>query len=201
MSDSPDISRALAAAALHKGADRIYLFNFCYLEYDQRYEVQQKQTLTEMLNDMGSLETIVGKTRRHIVTHTDFVPLGMPMSSVLPASCGPEPIDPALPVPGNRAYFRIYVGPRPTTEKTLIFIGLPEMDAVAAEPRFEVRVNSQTVAGSRPEVAPLEPIHPVAGKMLCFSVPSTCVHDGYNLVEVSADRPAQIVWAEVVLQA
>jgi len=195
IADQPEVIRGAAAAALHKGADRTYLFNYCYMEQSE----DRRGTLTQLLGELGSLETLAEKRRRHIVTFKDFVAPGEPTQTSLPAVCGPEKVIPAAQCPGNRAFFRIYVASKPRQAETYVYVGLSTTDPAETTPILEVRLNCM-LCTLRPDVLPPEPIHPVVGKMLSFAVPDAAVHDGYNLVEIAADKVTKIVWTELALQ-
>ena len=74
--------RGAAAAYLDQGADRIYLFNYM----DSETAIDNLAEYPPLLRECGSLATLAGKARRHVVTYTDTVAPGEPNPPALPAT-------------------------------------------------------------------------------------------------------------------
>ncbi len=85
--------RGAAMAALARGSQGIYVFNYFDLA----------GAMPELLHEMGSLETLRGKDRLYVVTYPDIQVPGKPIPAALPKKLGP----------GESAEFRIFVGPVP----------------------------------------------------------------------------------------
>jgi len=91
--NTPDRRRGAAMAALARGSQGIYVFNY--------FEVGSQ--MPYLFREMHSVEGLKGKDRTHVVT---FVDINVPG----------KPIPPALPkkiAPGQSAEFRIFTGPKP----------------------------------------------------------------------------------------
>jgi len=91
--NTPERRRGAAMAALARGSQGIYVFN--YFEVGRQYPY--------LLKEMGSIETLKNKDRTYTVTYADI-----PLSGKL--------LPPALPkkiAPGESAEFRLFIGPKP----------------------------------------------------------------------------------------
>jgi len=176
--------RGAAASLLHRGADRIYLFNYM----DSETTVSNPEDYYHILREAGSMETATAHPRRHVVTYSDTWAPGEPEVYALPVHCSP----------GHTAAFQIYIGPRPAAGKVRVFIGLGEEGSREAAP-LDVRVNGEPCSASKS--APPTSIHPVVKTMAGFDVPMAAVKAGYNRVEVacSAPEPSRIVWVEMMV--
>jgi len=91
--NTPERRRGAAMAALARGSQGIYLFN--YFDVGSQYPY--------LLNEVHSIDALKGKDRSYVVTFVDI-----PLSD--------KPIPPALPkklAPGTAAEFKLFVGPKP----------------------------------------------------------------------------------------
>ena len=91
--NTPQRRRGAAMAALGRGSQGIYVFNY--------FEVGSR--MPQLLREMGSVETLRGKDRSYVLTFVDIAVPG-------------KPIPPALPKkipPGQSAEFRLFIGPEP----------------------------------------------------------------------------------------
>jgi len=176
--------RGAAASLLHRGADRIYLFNYM----DSETTPSNPEDYYHILREAGSMETATAHPRRHVVTYSDTWAPGEAEVYALPARCGQ----------GQTAAFQIHIGPWPAAGKVRVFIGLGEEGNCDITP-LKVRVNGELCVTS--ESAPPTYIHPVVKTMAGFDVPMAAVKDGYNSVEVagSATEPCRIVWVEIMV--
>jgi hypothetical protein len=175
--------RGAATTLLDRGADRIYLFN--YMDSDTTIESQEEYR--QLLREVGSLETMAGKPRRHVVTYPDTWAPGEPQATALPRPCGTD----------RSVEFRILIGPAPLPgQSARVRMGLEHRDASVAE-KLIVRVNGEvcsfaggmTPTGSRP------------GPTHAYGIPAGVLHRGYNVVEVRNDSggEARLVWVEVAV--
>ena len=80
--NSLETVRGAAAAMLSRGADRVYLFNYM----DSQTAMESIDEYRVVLRECGTLATLQGKPRRHIVTYSDTWAPGEALGSVLPKS-------------------------------------------------------------------------------------------------------------------
>ena len=178
MFNSIDTVRGGAISMLHRGADRIYLFNYM----DSQTCMPDMENYLTMLHEVGRIEKMQGKPRRHIVAYPDTWAPGEPKGILLPLDLNPKQ-------PGE---LRIHIGPRPQNQKTRVILGF-EQPAPPNAPSFEVRVNGALAQYATPADVrvPDTPMH-----LLAFLVPDSALQDGYNLVEIHPAEKCRIVWAE-----
>lgn len=178
--NSLETVRGAAAAMLDRGASRIYLFNYM----DSQTAMADVRNYRRMLSEVGSLATLAGKPRRHILTYADTWAPGEPVArNGLPAECAP-----------NRWHaFRLATGPQPRgpVEAILGIQGDP-----AALGKWAVRVNGEPCAFAGPAgVAETRPDAP----LYAWRVPPGLTSRGYNLIEVEASSAGTIHWVEMAL--
>jgi hypothetical protein len=181
LSNSLETVRGAAATLLDRGADRIHLFNYM----DSDTAMDDLKNYPTLLREVGSLKTLVGKERRHIITFSDTWAPGEPRAQMLPAKC----------VPGRWNAFRVPTGPRPTSERATARLGIrgASEDQVKT---WEVRVNGEPCAYaglikpkySRPENPLFE-----------FAVPLFVMNRGYNLIELGPKAEAEVIWVEMAI--
>lgn len=102
--------RGAAASLLDLGADGIYLFNYM----DSQTTMSDVENYGYVLREAGSLATLAGKPRRHVLTYGDTWAPGEQPQYALPAPCLPETPNefrlPAVPPPlGGSVFLRIAV--------------------------------------------------------------------------------------------
>lgn len=185
MSNSAETVFGAAASFLHRGADRVYLFNYM----DNGTTVDNPDDYPRITKGAGELSTAVAGPRRHVVTYSDTWVPGEPVPLALPAQC-----DEKMP-----ARFRIHVGPKPTSGIARIIVGLGENGSL------DIAALNVWVNGERCEATdrPLpSPIHPVVQKACGFQIPRGALHDGYNFVEVFGRGPDahELFWAEIMIE-
>ncbi len=182
--------RGWAAAALHRGADRLYLFNYQYLHDSQRQgvSVEERAEYGALLKEMASPGSLASGPRHYPVTYTDVVALGTPLAHLLPAEASL-----------NRFYrFRIYTGPR--SEKVTLLLGLGDKAGVN-EAVFQARVNGVILAQDAAKDAPVSPLQPGCVRLVAFDVPADALLEGHNMVEFvpRSEQLQSIVWVELRL--
>jgi hypothetical protein len=176
--NSLETARGAAAAMLDRGADRVYLFN--YMDGETAMAGVERD-YGALLSEVGALETLEGKPRRHVVTFTDTWAPGEPEAHSLPAVIGA----------GRWRAFRVACGPT-SAGPASIRLGLEQGSATG----LEVRLNGTPCAATGPATsAEPAPTFPLAG----FAVPAGALHRGVNVVEVLATQAATIGWVEVAL--
>jgi len=178
---TPETTRANCAAFLNRGADLIYLFNFfpkSHPYWDADY--------AELIRTVGSLETLAGKARRHVVTYPDTWAPGEPPGRMLPASFGQ----------GTTA-LRIDTGPRPTAPEASLFVDVDGGDAG----ELSVRVNTEPITARGR--APFTETGYVPATRYEFGVASAILNPGQNVVEVRTDTAGtfRVVGLEVLVEA
>lgn len=181
-SNSIETVRGAAAAMLDRGADRIYLFNYM----DSDTAMGDLENYRTMLCEIGSLDTLAGKPRRHVMTYADTWAPGEPQAMPLPASCGA----------GQHKAFRIPTGPRPESGQVTALLGVEGETTLDAD-TLEVRVNGELCAFSGPFELP-EPRPTFA--TYAYAVPVAAMHRGYNLIEVAPSRAVTFGWVEFYLR-
>lgn len=132
-----------------------------------------------LLREVGSLPTMDGKPRRHVLTFADTWAPGEPRAYPLPA---------ALPADGWGA-FRLHIGPAPRAGRALVCLGIDE----PLTP--EVRVNGMLCAATS---APVNVSNPKPeGALQQFDVPLEAPVDGYNVIELHAPSALTVQWVEM----
>lgn len=179
--NSLETVRGAAAAMLDRGADRMYLFNYM----DSDTAMGDLANYGTMLREIGSLGTIAGKPRRHVITYADTWAPGEPRAALLPAGCGA----------GGWAAFRIPTGPRPESGKVTAILGI-QGDTNADDRNTEVRVNGEMCAPAGP-IDAVKPKPPYA--LYGFDVPLAAMNRGYNLIEAHPKRDVTFGWTEFLV--
>lgn len=91
--NTPERRRGAAMAALARGSQGIYLFNY--------FDIGGK--MPYLLKEMGSVDTLAEKDRSYVVTYVDINIPGQPIPSALPKKLAP----------GESAEFSMFIGPKP----------------------------------------------------------------------------------------
>jgi hypothetical protein len=174
--------RGLAAGILHRGADQVYLFNF----YDRLHCFYTDEEYGRMLREVGDLQTVLDKPRRHIVTYIDALPPGVPCGYLLPHQ---------LTYP-NPAQFRIYTGPKPAGGRVTLRVGLEGDNDDLAHATLAARCNCEPCA-ALPDITSTLPPH--TNRYLEYDIPLRVMQEGYNLAELftKKEASARIVWVEL----
>jgi len=174
--NSLETVRGAAAAMLERGADRIYLFNYM----DSETAIERLEDYPALLRQVGSLETLAGRARRHVVTYADTWAPGETRVSTLPADLRP----------GQWCGFRLGTGPAPES-------GGAEVRLVFDTPfDGEVRVNGVpcSAAGQRelPKPGPGRPAR-------IFIAPGSALGAGDNVVELAPKTGNRLTWLEIAI--
>ncbi|WP_031499274.1 hypothetical protein [Bryobacter aggregatus] len=173
-SNSLESVRGVAAAYLHRGVDRIYLFN--YMDADTTLD--DVANYPALLREVGQQQTIAGKPRRHIVTYQDTWGPGDPVAHALPVDLKPN----------QWRAFRLPTGPTDSKLQASVLLGLSNSNV-------RVRVNGENTAPGTPIATPKPgPATPV------FRFATTApLRAGENLIEVTAQQDTRIEWVELNL--
>ena len=176
--------RGFAAAAWHRGANQIYLFNFM----DSGTIPVSTSDYRILLEQGLGPEVSARLPRRHIQTFHDTVPANMPTGA-------------KLPVNGHAGgTFPLYTGPAPTSGTATFIAGLAPQDGVEAAV-FHATVNGQpcNALEDRPEPGQ----YPGVVRALQFRCPLEALRDGYNEIRIqqpTAQPAQQVIWAEIRIE-
>lgn len=178
LTNSLETVRGAAISLLSRGADRIYLFNYM----DSETTIDDLTNYPKLLREIGSLNTLMGKTRRHILTYADTWAPGEPQAIALPAPCQKQ----------EWKAFRIHIGPKPNSGTVTVILGFGHNPPIEKK-ILELRVNEKLCSFIGPvKLAKPVPTFPLYG----FSVPLSTVKPGYNLIELVARKKITVTWVE-----
>lgn len=173
--------RGLTSGILHRGADLVYLFNY----FDRSPHFYDGQEYACMIRQVATLQTVLDKPRRYVVTYADTQPPGVAHAYLLPHRLtAPDP-----------AQFRIYTGPKPARGRITLRAGLAAQDG--PPPRIEARCNNNRCGQGVAADSTMNLPH--VDRLLEYDVPINTLNEGYNLVELFQIDGAspQIVWVEL----
>ncbi len=196
--NSPDTARGSAAAYLSMGAERIYLFNYMD-SLDERPEMAMLRgdAYRRLLSELGSLETIGDKPRRHVVTYNDVKAPGVPHRNPLPLECARRGSgNPAFVGKPEYKTLRIPTGPMPEKAEAVLVLGLPDPDLTAAD--FSVYLNAEPLV-MRAKIALPQPCRP---ELTYYAFPIKLRPDfpSVSLAEIACaapDKKFTVEWAEI----
>lgn len=151
--NSLETARGMAAGFLTLGADEIYLFNYM----DSGTTISDPSHYSLLVSECGSLETLQGKPRRHIVTYSDVWGPGEKPFTLLPFKGAP----------GASKVFRVACGPKPQ-QGAFVRLGVPGVSSQTAG-AWTVRCSGQLCAFS--EIVSLAPVPSPAIPLAAFRVP------------------------------
>jgi hypothetical protein len=172
--NSIETVRGMAWSYLSRGIDLIYLFNY----FDRVTAMDDLENYPALLREAGSLETLKGKRRRHVVTYQDTWAPGIPAGYLLPAVLSRN----------DWKAFRIHVGSAPGEERVHAVIGIKEGGNFPEVYVNGVRCENRTEAGKTPPLP--------QGPVLAYEIKSGVLHDGHNLVEATG-ADCEIIWVEI----
>ncbi len=182
--NSLETVRGAAASFLQRGVERIYLFNYMDSETAMLDAANDYAT---MLREIGSLQTLAGKPRRHVVTYADTWAPGEPRAAALPLVC----------TPGGWETARVHIGPKPQHGHAQLILGLIDGVGGMTGESLRVYVNGHACAWAGPTVPPSpSPSFPT----VACTIPWDALHSGYNAIQVHAAVAAQIGWVEIALR-
>jgi hypothetical protein len=173
-------ARGFAAAAWHRGADSIYLFN--WMDSDTR--PVDPAEYAQLLREGLSREAATTGRRRHPATYRDTVPAGFPNGVQLPIE-GPA---------GGTV--RLQLGPVPATSDVVLVVGLAQREGLAKS-RMEARLNDVPLE-ARPDLDDTRGLA-LTARALRFACPPKAGRTGENTITLrQVDGPAQqVVWVEL----
>jgi hypothetical protein len=186
--NSLETVRGAAISLLDRGADRIYLFN--YMDYGDIEESMPKEEKIDnypaLFKEIGSIDTMLGKPRIHVLTYPDTWAPGETKATALPAVCEE----------GKYYEFRIHIGPKPEKAQVNVIFGM-NSDIPVEAGTCEVRLNGmKCLYSGRIELDSPKP----AENVYSFTVCDEAAHGGYNLVEILPGKSLEIKWLEISIK-
>lgn len=181
MGNTIEMTRGAAISLLDRGADGICLFNyFTNIPVPGHHGPYRR-----LLSEVGNIQTMTGKSRRHVVTESDFGTYGKPASAVLPCT-------------GEGSFFRVPIGPVPGRgQRARVRVAVERPEDRPPTEQWVVRVND-TVCRFAGEVSAPSGF---TLRMHAFDVPEGVLHRGTNVVEFdSAATPmTRLEWVEIAV--
>jgi hypothetical protein len=182
-----------AAAAYQRGADRVYLFNVCY------YESEDRPYLGELLTRLADLGAICGGRRRQVITYSQTAPPGTAPDAVLPLPLISPHQGATFARMNAFATLRFALGARPVAGKAWLRLGLSADTPRLTARRFQVWCNGVRCAPAS-KAPRAGATHPAVARLLTWEVPLEALQDDVNVVELQPPQVAgTIVWAEIGL--
>ncbi|MEI6518655.1 MAG: hypothetical protein WCO98_01210 [bacterium] len=181
--NSIETVRGAALSLLHRGADRIYLFNYM----DSETTIDNRADYQNLLQEIGDIKEMEKKPRRHVITFTDTWAVGEPQSAALPAVIGE----------GGWHAFRIHIGPRPASGTANVVLAFDAANDVTGD-LVELRINGELSVNAEPvkmvKPCPNEPAWR-------YKVPLTALRDGYNVIELHVNTALTVIWVEIAINS
>jgi hypothetical protein len=178
--NSLETVRGAAAGIIERGADRVYLFNYM----DSETTISDPEVYPRILREVGSLDTMEGKPRRHVVTYVDTWVPGEPRGRLLPAAAAA----------GEWLEFRLLSGPAPGSGQKAAGLIFTREAVDPGEVTFFINgVKASTI--DRISVPDPKPDLPHAA----WSLPADAMKSGYNLIEIVSDREIVVEWVEIYI--
>ncbi len=172
--NSLETARGAASSLLDRGADRVYLFNYM----DSQTAMADLENYPRLLREVGEIETMAGKRRRHVLTYSDTWAPGEPAA---------PPMLPVQGAEGRWSSFRIPTGPKPA--QAFVLLGFAGAASCA------VRLNGEPCAAVGERTMP---VPAPAAPMQAFRIPAAAMNRGYNLIEVEWTSAGRLDWVEIV---
>lgn len=176
-----DTVRGTASGFIERGIDRLYLFNYM----DSQTTIRRHSEYPRLIREAGSLTTMAGKLRRHVVTYADTWAPGEPVARLLPATIGP----------GKWSAFRLLCGPAPDQNRPAFVVLFTSGEVAGTSLTLFVNGNQSERCDTEPHVPPPKPDLPPSA----WRIPTGTLKSGYNLIELCADTDLTVEWVEVLV--
>ncbi len=202
--------RGFAASQYDRGADGIYFYNtFQRVRNQLRVSSLEGErvidgTVADLLRTASDLPGATDNARVHLVRFYDFdayygVPPRSSYPNVLPAQIAPR----------KSLTTQIHTGPKPTTGRVVIRVGLDKSEDLTTV-KLAARFNGSVCRAIDDLPAPpAEPprqgvrtnVNQVAPRLAQFEVPLDAVVRGYNSVELAVEHggPQTVIWLEILI--
>lgn len=175
--NSLETVRGAAMALLSRGADDLYLFNY----FDCVTCMDDLENYPTLLREVGELDTLRGKPRRHVVTYSDTWAVGEPAGYLLPATVTPHMVK----------AFAIPIGEAPAADQqAYVVLGVAQEQDTGEE---TVWVNG-TVCQEVKDIFLSKPLP--ASPARTWMIPARVLHKGRNVVEIQGFA-ATLDWVEI----
>ena len=185
-----------AAAALHEGADGIYLFNECYrVNAADTVKDRVPGILDDLLNHAGNADALRDHPRRQAVSYHQVPGPGMAIPCSLPVALTRPDGSFDLGRYREAITLRIPLGPVPEKARLTLRIGLD----TSFEQAVQLWINSRPLPTVTPQPAPSDrPLPKATRAILELPVPADHCLPGINILELLAPAaPGHIIWAEM----
>lgn len=179
--NSIETVRGAAMSYLARGADDIYLFNY----FDKVTCMDDLENYPVLLREIGKLETLRGKERRHVVTFADTWGVGEASGYLLPCVLGTN----------DCRAFRISIGEKPNGQKAYAVLGFNANDNACADSR-RLWVNGTLCKEEKTFL--LKNPRPDS-TILAYQIENDALHNGINVIEVMGYN-GTINWVEINIQ-
>jgi hypothetical protein len=197
--------RGFAASMLDRGADGIYFFNnFQAVNSPVRVRTPEgKEVLdclvADLLRAAGDLPGAMANARVYPVSIYETLPPGSNYRQTLPAEITPQ----------KTLTAKVHIGPKPTTGRCVIRVGLDQSEDLATV-KLAARVNGSVCRAIEDLPVPAKPPRPgvprmnvseVAPRLAQFEVPLDAAVRGYNSVELAVEHggPQTVIWLEILI--
>lgn len=195
--------RGFAAAMYDRGADGIYLFNH-FEPVDNSVRVRnpasesiKEGTLADLLRVASDWRSASRGARVHALAIHDCLPARTDYRAALPVTIEP----------GKPTVLRVHTGPRPSSGRAVLRVGLDKADGAA----ISVMCNDQPCRDvgalplpKRPDPRreqPRQHVCEVAPRVLQFEIPLESVQRGYNAIKLTAADSAQtVIWLDMLFE-
>ena len=178
--NSLETVRGAAISLLHRGADRIYLFNYM----DSETTLDQGDEYPRLLREIGDPAEMALRPRRHVLTYADTSAVGEPSACPLPAKVGT----------GGWHAFRLHIGPAPVHAESFVILAFDPSgaggDAVGVLVNGEPCVAAGRAALGKP--CPGEPAWR-------YRIPAVALRAGYHVIELHTRADITVTWLEMAI--
>ena len=198
--------RGFAASMLDRGADGIYFFNnFQPVDSPVRLRTPEGKEVVDcqvadLLRAASDLPGAMANTRVHAVSIYETLPPKSTYQQMLPAGITAQ----------KALTLKIHTGPKPTTGRCVIRVGLDNSDDLqSVKIAASLNVSACRVLEDLPASMKLEPgkglprmnVCEVAPRIAQFEAPLDAVVRGYNAVELAIENggPQTVIWLEVLI--
>ncbi len=192
LNNTIELLRGAGLNAYRKGADYVYLFNYCY------YERTRREYLSQILSELGQPELMRKQARRYMISYEEISAPGMAETSVLPVRFDE--------IRGISKYGRAvtlcpYVSDVPDgNQRAYVLVGFLKDEEIVGSNELTVWLNGvqceYDISGELPAEFP-DWVKPI----FCFYIPKGILHEGRNAIEIiSATNTGTIAWAEIYVK-
>jgi hypothetical protein len=198
--------RGFAASMLDRSADGIYFFNnFQQVDSTVRLRTPAGESVidcrvADLLRAASDLPGATANARVHAVSIYETLPPKSSYRQTLPAEISPQ----------KPLVLKLHSGPKPTTGRYVLRVGLDKSEDLASV-KLAVRLNGAACRAIEDLPVPAKPdprlelprmnVCEVAPRLAQFEAPLDAVVRGYNSVELAVEHggPQSVIWLEILL--